>query len=741
MKKPVFIPHTSSLGDFLCATPTIKKLAEIYKTQITVVTKNKDVIRNNPYVSEIIDSENINMDHIKQQFDVHETYMLLGKRDARGTEFKHSMCDIRQFHAKDLGFMLTPEEMTCEFWADPEFEFLRNLNLPEKYVVIHPAQTWESRTWKRENWQNLIYELQKEKIFVVSIGKNAAEYSEHLNQEKPAWSLDIEFGLDLTNKTSLNQTWHILSRATCVVTMDSGILHLAGTTDTHIIQLGSSIHPSYRAPWRKGTQQYKYSYVLGGCGLHCASDLSYSLRDWGNIQSVTLIHTCLEGKPSFECNPGYGQVAKEVINVFHNTGQPSLTWEPAQKPKFNLQEPEKINRNQKITVTFTSGPKVLIEGEELDPRNFRVCFIDKDKDEIVHESTIRINHWTRASRKWFTNWEVQVWSEFDLIHSESINLEEKLVLIKLGNTALGDTIAWSPYCFDFQSKHKCKLKIATHHKKLMMTSFPNFDGFVDDNTFSDEDPLFYASYNIGYGVEWSQHQQEIKRLNQNHQKKNGDLFSDKLSIWDEHKCPRSPHKIPLGAVATDILGLDFKEIRPKFVNPKPNQRPIEKKYVCISEFASETTGLKIWQNQIGWQKLVDFLKSEGFEVVSISAEKTNLKNIIKRNGKLDLQDRIWYLHHCEFFIGLASGLSWLAWACGKKVVMISGFSMKWHEFQEDNIRITNTEVCHGCWNSEEHSHKFACFHGSFCPENKNFECTRKISPAYVIDRIKQENLV
>jgi autotransporter strand-loop-strand O-heptosyltransferase len=283
--------------------------------------------------------------------------------------------------------------------------------------------------------------------------------------------------------------------------------------------------------------------------------------------------------------------------------------------------------------------------------------------------------------------------------------------------------------------------IATHHKKLLMTSFSDFDGFVDDNTFNEEDPLFYASYNIGYGVEWAHHQNEMRRLIQNYHKKKGALYSDALSIWDVHKSPRNPNKIPLAAIGSDILGLEFTEIRPNFPNPKPQERPIEKKYVCISEFASDSTGLKVWQNQIGWQKLIDFLKSEGFEVVSISAEKTNLKNVIKRNGKIDLQDRIWYLHHCEFFVGVSSGLSWLAWACGKKVVMISGATAAWNEFQADNIRILNPDVCHGCWNSEEHSHKFACFHGSFCPENKNFECTRKISPNFVIHRIKQENLV
>jgi autotransporter strand-loop-strand O-heptosyltransferase len=139
--------------------------------------------------------------------------------------------------------------------------------------------------------------------------------------------------------------------------------------------------------------------------------------------------------------------------------------------------------------------------------------------------------------------------------------------------------------------------------------------------------------------------------------------------------------------------------------------------------------------------LVDELNSLGYKVVSISKEKSTLKNVIKRNGNYDLIDRSWYLHHCEFFIGVSSGLGWLAWACGKKVVMISGATQSWNEFQEDNIRIINKEVCHGCWNSEEHSDKFGCFHLSFCPENKNFECTRKISPQFVIDRIKEEGLI
>ena len=34
----------------------------------------------------------------------------------------------------------------------------------------------------------------------------------------------------------------------------------------------------------------------------------------------------------------------------------------------------------------------------------------------------------------------------------------------------------------------------------------------------------------------------------------------------------------------------------------------------------------------------------------------------------------------DFFIGMSSGLSWLAWACNTKVVMISGVTIKENEF-------------------------------------------------------------
>jgi autotransporter strand-loop-strand O-heptosyltransferase len=90
----------------------------------------------------------------------------------------------------------------------------------------------------------------------------------------------------------------------------------------------------------------------------------------------------------------------------------------------------------------------------------------------------------------------------------------------------------------------------------------------------------------------------------------------------------------------------------------------------------------------------------------------------------------------KFFIGLSSGLSWLAWGLGKEVIMISNFTDKHHEFE--CLRPVNTNVCHGCWNDPKY--KFDKGDWDWCPVNKNTEnqfiCQKSITPDMVIEQIK-----
>ncbi len=295
-----FVVHSSSLGDTICSTPTLKKLSNSYGVKFHVATHVSEVFLNNPYVEKIINPDSID----KENYEIFETFRGAGEKDKSGIEKKHNTIDIRQFHAMDLGFSLLPEEMECEFYPDIH----EDLQLPSDYICIHPTQTWESRTWAEEKWQELVDELIRMGVCVVLVGKDSQEFG-FWDIKKPTFN--IEGGakvINLLNKTNLSSTWNVIDNASCFITMDSGLLHLAGTTDTHIIQLGSSINYKLRAPYRKSSQDYKYNYIGGACDIFCGSDIKYGIKEWGTIHGVPPIIKCLEDKPTYECHPSVDQV-------------------------------------------------------------------------------------------------------------------------------------------------------------------------------------------------------------------------------------------------------------------------------------------------------------------------------------------------------------------------------------------------------------------------------------------------
>lgn len=310
MSKILVLIGSHGLGDILCSMPTIKKLSEIYQQKIHVFTYDPNLLKNYPYIT-LTDNYNVNEDDI-----LIESF--------RPDKFTHTRTDIRQLHAMSSGFQLLTEEMDLEFYPD-EYEEIKGL--PNEYIVIHPSKTWPSRSWEKERWQDLINRLNNIGIPIVMIGKDSSEMGTYLIQ-KPLYDLKIKLGLNLINKINIHQTWHVLNKASKVITMDSGILHLAGTTDIHIIQLGSSIDPRFRAPYRKGSQTYKYSYILGTCNIFCASNMKYNVAHNNRHNIMAPVPFCLERPETINqdidpdpnlylCHPTVDQVFDQVIKNYN----------------------------------------------------------------------------------------------------------------------------------------------------------------------------------------------------------------------------------------------------------------------------------------------------------------------------------------------------------------------------------------------------------------------------------------
>jgi FkbM family methyltransferase len=172
-----------------------------------------------------------------------------------------------------------------------------------------------------------------------------------------------------------------------------------------------------------------------------------------------------------------------------------------------------------------------------------------------------------------------------------------------------------------------------------------------------------------------------------------------------------------------------------------NLPKVEKKKKVGIGFHS-TAQAKYWNNPDGWQSVIDHLDALGYECMIYSKEGDGYMNNFYPKGVTlfkggNLQEVINDLVSCEFFIGLGSGLSWLAWACELPVILISGFSEKFAETKLDTYRVINEDVCHGCFNND----RLNASDWNWCPLHKGtdrqFECSKQITSDKVIKEINK----
>ena len=321
-----------------------------------------------------------------------------------------------------------------------------------------------------------------------------------------------------------------------------------------------------------------------------------------------------------------------------------------------------------------------------------------EKDNLVYTNKIKLNSWIKLNKKYFAEYNFLIKKGDVVLLNESLNLKHKNVYVSFESKSLGDNIAWIPYCEEFRKKHECNLIVSTFWNDFFKSTYPNIT-FVNPG---DVVQNIFALYRIGW-------------------------------FWDKDKEPEKPNLIPLQKTASNILGLDFKEIKPEISYKK--DKVYDFKYVCIATHS--TAGCKYWHYPNGWQNVVDYLNNVGYKVIHVSREKTELNNVIQIDDD-SIGNTMSVIYNSELFIGLSSGLSWLSWALNKHVIMISNFTEDDHEFTSNCTRITNPDVCNGCWNNP--MFKFDKGDWYWCPEHKGtdrqFECHKSITSEMVINKIK-----
>jgi len=366
---------------------------------------------------------------------------------------------------------------------------------------------------------------------------------------------------------------------------------------------------------------------------------------------------------------------------------------------------------------FNDGCRVVLpEGQ------WHVRLRDLDTGNILYETDIgagRIN----SSKRYYLRCRIEVWSKElaakelpgEPVFRHDYSAKDQQVLVQFPVGTLGDTLGWFPYAVKFAEQHGCRLSCAMGKPliPLFQTAYPTIRFLTHEEVVPEE---YYATYSIGL------------------------FFSDEACIHQ----PCDFRLVGLHRTAGYILGVDPTEVAPR-IALENDRRPIAERYVCIA--VQSSTHSKHWTNPNGWHELIGFLKESGYRVICIDQKSVHGTGLVwnhiphgaeDQTGDRPLLERARWLKHAEFFVGLSSGLSWLAWAVGVPVVLISGFTHPINEFHTP-YRVINYHACNSCWNDVRVRFDHKDF--LWCPRHANtprqLECTRLITADAVKDAVRR----
>jgi autotransporter strand-loop-strand O-heptosyltransferase len=468
-------------------------------------------------------------------------------------------------------------------------------------------------------------------------------------------------------------------------------------TDQVSSRFGASRY--FGRPTASGSEQLKRALVLLGDGLEVA--IAEALRVDLTRAQRSMATTSVPTMPAVSASVGAAELSSTLPG---KRACPAPTAVPTQEGPRGLR------------FDFNDGCRVLCPEAQ---HPWRVRLSDLDTGNILYDTELKAGR-VNSTKRYFVRFRLEVWqgAERLLIHDYSAASRE--VLIRFPVETLGDALGWFPFAVKFRQRHGCRLTCAMNRKliPLLRPAYPDIT-FVAHEELEAE--RYYATYTVAV------------------------YFLQNGTIFDHKDCvPCDFRHVGLHRAAGYVLGVDPTEAPPK-IALADGSRPIPEPYVCIA--VQSTMQSKYWNNPTGWREVVRFLKDVGYRVICIDQKPMHGTGLVwnhipneaeDETGDRPLQERARWIAHAEFFVGLSSGLSWLAWALGRPVVMISGFTHPLNEFQTP-YRVINYHACNSCWNDTREPYNrqdFFC-----CPRHQDtprqFECSRLITAAQVKQTIRR----
>ena len=133
----------------------------------------------------------------------------------------------------------------------------------QPFIVAHSGPTWAVKQWPLESWASLTSRFQQEQgMRIIQTGTSIHAGSQGVPVPR------IEGAIDWTGSLTLPETLALLTLARLFVGVDSGLLHLAGSTDTPAIGLFGPTDPECILPPRAHVRGVKAALACIGCHHH-----------------------------------------------------------------------------------------------------------------------------------------------------------------------------------------------------------------------------------------------------------------------------------------------------------------------------------------------------------------------------------------------------------------------------------------------------------------------------------------
>jgi autotransporter strand-loop-strand O-heptosyltransferase len=401
---------------------------------------------------------------------------------------------------------------------------------------------------------------------------------------------------------------------------------------------------------------------------------------------------------------------------------------------------------------------------------FDTYFYDLDDGgKMIYHTILNQGMWAKVPKTYFGNYRIEVTENGEPVWEYTTDWNNKKVFIRLETGAMGDLLAFIPQIEKFREKWNLDLRVfhggaSGNGLNFIKDAYPKIKFTQDRNPGNVHKHISLACSSLRAWMPKGK-----KPIPHDDHLFEGLEDTIVPNIYGKHIW----QQIPLQQVASDGLGLDYVPLRPK-IKPHPtyagqNNFPDEK-YVVIA--SQSTAQIKYWNygwNQDvvdderhfgdGWREVIDWLIDEkDYKVVVVNkynifgndSEEYGVYNehkffrdgcVVKPNASLI--DRIIDIKNCHFFMGLNSGMSWIAYALEVPIVAIMALNKREEIFGVDDPKIKTLHV--------HDYHKDACGdcfkrytfnrYWTWCPEHKGtdrmYECTSLITPDMVKEKCEE----